>query len=147
MAREVQASALVRVLVHWRRCWYGGAAVCVWFCFLSVPDLLAMAGSVLGSIRGLVSRHYAKTIVGDRRPVRWLVSGLVWAGWCWLIVRGKHCWLAGLGWLKPISEQRYTPRRVERGVESDVHVAEKKRQRFFSDESLVSSSHACLCGE
>ena len=28
-----------------------------------------------------------------------------WAGWCWFIVRGKHCWLAGLGWLKPTSEQ------------------------------------------
>jgi len=37
-------------------------------------------------------------------PVRWLVSGLVWAGWCWFVVRGKHCWLAGLGWLKPTSE-------------------------------------------
>ena len=23
--------------------------------------------------------------------IRWLVSGLVWAGWCWFIVRGKHC--------------------------------------------------------
>jgi len=38
-------------------------------------------------------------------PVRWLVSELVWAGWCWFIVREKHCWLAGLGWLKPTSEQ------------------------------------------
>ena len=43
--------------------------------------------------------------VANIRPVRWLVSGLVWAGWCWFVVRGKHCWLAGLGWLKPISEQ------------------------------------------
>ena len=67
MAREVQASALVRVLVHWRRCWYGGAAVCVWFCFLSVPDLLAMVGAVLGSIRGLVSRHYRKN--NSRRQI------------------------------------------------------------------------------
>ena len=32
-------------------------------------------------------------------PVRWLVLVLVWAGWCWFFVRGKHCWLAGLGWL------------------------------------------------
>jgi len=39
------------------------------------------------------------------RPVRWLVSELVWAGWCWFIVREKHCWLAGLGWLKSTSEQ------------------------------------------
>jgi len=38
-------------------------------------------------------------------PVRWLVLVLVWAGWCWFFVRGKHCWLAGLGWLKPTSEQ------------------------------------------
>jgi len=39
--------------------------------------------------------------------VRWLVLVLVlvWAGWCWFFVRGKHCWLAGLGWLKPTSEQ------------------------------------------
>ena len=28
------------------------------------------------------------------RPVRWLVSGLVWAGWCWFVVRGKHCLLS-----------------------------------------------------
>jgi len=39
------------------------------------------------------------------RPVRWLVYGLVWAGWCWFVVREKHCWLAGLGWLKPTNEQ------------------------------------------
>jgi len=38
-------------------------------------------------------------------PVRWLVLVLVWAGWCWFFMRGKHCWLAGLGWLKPTSEQ------------------------------------------
>ena len=38
-------------------------------------------------------------------PVRWLMLVLVWAGWCWFSVRGKHCWLAGLGWLKPTSEQ------------------------------------------
>ena len=38
-------------------------------------------------------------------PVCWLVLVLVWAGWCWFFVRGKHCWLAGLGWLKPTSEQ------------------------------------------
>jgi len=38
-------------------------------------------------------------------PVRWLVLVLVWAGWCWFFVREKHCWLAGLGWLKPTSEQ------------------------------------------
>jgi len=37
--------------------------------------------------------------------VRWLVLVLVWAGWCWFFVRGKHCWLTGLGWLKPTSEQ------------------------------------------
>ena len=29
--------------------------------------------------------------VANVRPVRWLVSGLVWAGWYWLIVREKHC--------------------------------------------------------
>jgi len=34
-----------------------------------------------------------------------LVSGLVWAGWCWFIVREKHCWLTDLGWLKPTNEQ------------------------------------------
>ena len=38
------------------------------------------------------------------RPVRWLVSGLVWADWCWFVVREKYCLLAGLSWLKPISE-------------------------------------------
>ena len=38
-------------------------------------------------------------------PVRWLVSGLVWADWCWFYVREKYYWLAGLGWLKPTSEQ------------------------------------------
>ena len=27
------------------------------------------------------------------RPVRWLVSRLVWTDWCWFIVREKHCWL------------------------------------------------------
>jgi len=39
------------------------------------------------------------------RLVRWLVSELVWAGWCWFVVREKHCWLVGLGWLKPTSER------------------------------------------
>ena len=43
--------------------------------------------------------------VGVKRPVRWLISGLVWAGWCWFVVREKHCRLASLGWLKPTSEQ------------------------------------------
>ena len=38
-------------------------------------------------------------------PVRWLVSRLVWAGWCWFIVREKHCWLVDFSWLKPTSEQ------------------------------------------
>jgi len=42
---------------------------------------------------------------GTERPVRWLVSRLIWAGWCWFVVRGKHCWLADLGWLKLTSEQ------------------------------------------
>ena len=28
-----------------------------------------------------------------RRRVRWLVSGLIWAVWCWFVGRGKHCWL------------------------------------------------------
>ena len=37
-------------------------------------------------------------------PTRWLVLVLVWAGWCWFFVRGKHYWLASLGWLKPTSE-------------------------------------------
>jgi len=46
-------------------------------------------------------------------PVRWLVLVLVWAGWCWFFVRGKHCWLAGLGWLKPTSEQAVSPRNAE----------------------------------
>ena len=41
----------------------------------------------------------------DNGPVCWLVLVLVWAGWCWFFVRGKYCWLAGLGWLKPTSEQ------------------------------------------
>jgi len=26
-------------------------------------------------------------------------------GWCWFVVRGKHCWLADKPWLKPTSEQ------------------------------------------
>ena len=26
-------------------------------------------------------------------------------GWCWFIVRGKHCWLTDKPWLKPTSEQ------------------------------------------
>jgi len=34
-----------------------------------------------------------------------LVLVLVWVSWCWFFVKGKHCWLAGLGWLKPTSEQ------------------------------------------
>ena len=34
-----------------------------------------------------------------------MVLVLVWAGWCWFFVREKHYWLAGLGWLKPKSEQ------------------------------------------
>ena len=42
-------------------------------------------------------------------PVRWLVLVLVWAGWCWFFVRGKHCWLTGFGWLKPTSEHMYFP--------------------------------------
>ena len=25
-------------------------------------------------------------------------------GWCWFVVRGKHCWLADKPWLKPTSE-------------------------------------------
>ena len=33
----------------------------------------------------------------DDGPVRWLVLVLVWASSCWFFVRGKHCWLAGLG--------------------------------------------------
>jgi len=41
----------------------------------------------------------------DLGRVRWLVLVLVWAGWCWFFVREKHYWLAGLGWLKPTSEQ------------------------------------------
>ena len=28
-----------------------------------------------------------------------------WAGRCWFGVREKYYWLAGLGWLKPTSEQ------------------------------------------
>jgi len=37
----------------------------------------------------------------------------LFAGWCWcwfrlvgasFFVRGKHCWLAGLSWLKPTNE-------------------------------------------
>ena len=27
------------------------------------------------------------------------------SGWCWFVVRGKHCWLADKPWLKPINEQ------------------------------------------
>jgi len=38
--------------------------------------------------------------------VRWLVSGLVWAGWYWFIVKEKYYWLTSLGWLKPTSEQK-----------------------------------------
>jgi len=34
-----------------------------------------------------------------------LVSGLIWADWCWFVVREKYRWLAGLGWLKPTSKQ------------------------------------------
>ena len=26
-------------------------------------------------------------------------------GWCWFVVREKHCWLADKPWLKPTSEQ------------------------------------------
>ena len=56
---------------------------------------------------------FATTVALDfyatrHRPVRCLVSGLVWASSCWFIVREKHCWLAGLGWLKPTSEQAAT---------------------------------------
>ena len=51
------------------------------------------------------ARPIGKDKTEVKRPVRWLVSGLVWTGWCWFYVRGKHCWLAGLGWLKPTSEQ------------------------------------------
>ena len=47
----------------------------------------------------------ARYVVSHIRPLRWLVSELVWADWYWFIVRGKHYWLAGLGWLKPTSEQ------------------------------------------
>ena len=48
--------------------------------------------------------YYYGVQYSNNRHVRWLVSGLVWAGWCWFIVREKHCWLAGLSWLKPTSE-------------------------------------------
>jgi len=26
-------------------------------------------------------------------------------GWCWFVVREKHCWLVDKPWLKPTSEQ------------------------------------------
>jgi len=26
-------------------------------------------------------------------------------GWCWFVVREKHCWLIDKPWLKPTSEQ------------------------------------------
>jgi len=25
-------------------------------------------------------------------------------GWCWFVVKEKHCWLADKSWLKPTSE-------------------------------------------
>jgi len=28
------------------------------------------------------------------------------SGWCWFVVRGKHCWLADKHWLKPSSVKR-----------------------------------------
>jgi len=49
--------------------------------------------------------HSMRERIRESEPVRWLVSELVWAGWCWFIVRAKHCWLTSLGWLKPTSEQ------------------------------------------
>jgi len=36
----------------------------------------------------------------------------LWAdkpGWCWFVVRGKHCWLTDKPWLKPTSEQTDYP--------------------------------------
>jgi len=56
---------------------------------------------------GTVTGHFQTIKCQDtrHRPVRWLVSGLVWTGWCWFIVREKHCSLVGLGWLNPTSEQ------------------------------------------
>lgn len=70
MARAVQPCASARVLVHWRRSWYQGSAVYVcfarvWFCFLSVPDLLAMVCVVAG-FNGSGEETTAKTILGDR---------------------------------------------------------------------------------
>ena len=38
--------------------------------------------------------YHAKAAFLAKGPVRWLVLVLVWAGWCWFFVRGKHCWLA-----------------------------------------------------
>jgi len=45
------------------------------------------------------------------RPLLPLIG--LFAGWCWCwfglagvgFFRGKHCWLTGLGWLKPTNEQ------------------------------------------
>ena len=30
----------------------------------------------------------------DIRPVCWLVSWLIWTGWCWFVVKEKHYWMA-----------------------------------------------------
>ena len=51
-----------------------------------------MSGSVHQANFELTDVQYCPDL-GNRiiRPVRWLVSGLVWAGWCWFAVRGKHC--------------------------------------------------------
>ena len=44
-----------------------------------------------------------------------ILSLFVGWGWCWFglagagFLRGKYCWLAGLGWLKPTSEQADYP--------------------------------------
>jgi len=34
-------------------------------------------------------------------------------GWCWFVVRGKHCWLVDKPWLKPTNEQTDKRRNLE----------------------------------
>ena len=49
---------------------------------------------------------WACSLVGAGAGLRWLVL---------VFLRGKHCWLAGLCWLKPTSEQALLRKHVYTG--------------------------------